>query len=148
MVIRKVRKSDYDFIDALLLQLHKLDVSCRPERFSPAEHYMSISSFESLLENKNVLSILAQQRNKIIGCCFASIMEGKEKTVYIDLLVVDAQHRRHGVGRALFREIQNNAQKLHAERIELMVWSHNPIAECAYRSYGMRPQRTIYEIEI
>lgn len=148
MRIRNIRKSDYDAIDALLLQLHNLDAACRPDRFAPVEHYMSAAAFEGLIDNQNVWAILAQQGSKIVGCCFASVLEGSEKTVYIDLLVVDRQYRRKGIGRTLFREIRKKARRIRADRVELIVWSHNPVAECAYRSYGMRPQRTVYEINV
>ena len=40
------------------------------------------------------------------------------------------------------------ARKAGAKRVDLMVWNHNPIAENAYKSYGMTPQRTVYEIKI
>ena len=151
MVIRKIRKSDYASVDALLMQLHGLDVSRRPDRFSPADHYMSASAFENLVKNENILTFLAQQGKNVVGCCFASVFEGNgktEKSVYIDLLVVDEPYQRRGIGRTLFREVQAKAKKLGANRVELIVWSHNPGAECAYRAYGMRPQRTIYEIDV
>lgn len=70
------------------------------------------------------------------------------KIAYIDLLVVDARHRRRGIGKGLFQEVQKRARKVGFDRVELMVWSHNKIAERAYESYGMTPQRSIYEIRL
>jgi len=100
----------------------------------------------------NVISILAQERGEIIGCCFVSMLErsgmAHMKSAYIDLLVVDEKHRRKGVGRAIFREVQRRAKKIGAKRIDLMVWSHNQLAESAYQSYGMVPQRCVYEISL
>ena len=152
MFIRNIRKSDYAAIDALLLQIHRVDVEGRPEMFSPIEQYMTRDSFDSLVANNNVISILAQERGSIIGCCFVSMLErsgmAHMKSAYIDLLVVDEKHRRKGIGRAIFREVQKRAKKAGAKRIDLMVWSHNPVAESAYQSYGMTPQRTVYEIKI
>ena len=152
MIIRNIRKSDYAAVDALLLQLHQVDVDGRPEMFSPIEQYMTKDSFDSLVTNKNVISILAQERSRIIGCCFVSMLErsgmAHMKSAYIDLLVVDEKHRRKGIGRTIFHEIQKRARKVGAKRIDLMVWSHNPVAESAYKSYGMTPQRTVYEIAI
>lgn len=152
MFIRNMRKSDYAAIDALLLQIHQVDVDGRPEMFSPIEQYMSKDSYDSLVANKNVISILAQERGEIIGCCFVSMLErsgmAHMKSAYIDLLVVDEKHRRKGVGRTIFQEVQKRAQRVGAKRIDLMVWSHNPVAESAYRAYGMTPQRTVYELKI
>ena len=120
--------------------------------FQPIDQYMSKDSFESLIENNNIISILAQENHEIIGCCFVSMMDrsgmARIKTAYIDLLVVDEMHRNKGVGKAIFNEIQRRARKAGAKRIDLMVWSHNDIAIRAYQSYGMTPQRTVYEISI
>ena len=152
MVIRNIRKSDYAAVDALLLQIHQVDVDGRPDMFWPIEQYMTKDSFGSLVTNKNVISILAQERGEIIGCCFVSMMERSGmvhmKSAYIDLLVVDERHRRKGVGKALFQEVQKRAKRVGAKRIDLMVWNHNSIAENAYKAYGMTPQRTVYEIKI
>lgn len=152
MFIRNIRKSDYSAIDDLLLQIHQVDVDGRPDMFQPIEQYMTRDSFESLVANKNVISILAQERGEIIGCCFVSMLErsgmAHMKSAYIDLLVVDEKHRRKGVGRAIFGEVQRRAKKVGAKRIDLMVWSHNQIAESAYQSYGMVPQRCVYEISL
>lgn len=152
MFIRNIRKSDYCAIDDLLLQIHQVDVDGRPDMFRPIEQYMTRDSFESLVANKNVISILAQERGEIIGCCFVSMLErsgmAHMKSAYIDLLVVDEKHRRKGVGRAIFGEVQRRAKKVGAKRIDLMVWSHNQIAESAYQSYGMVPQRCVYEVSL
>ena len=152
MFIRNIRKSDYAAIDALLLQIHQVDVDGRPDMFWPIEQYMTRESFDSLVTNKNVISILAQERGEIIGCCFVSMMERsgmvRMKSAYIDLIVVDEQHRNNGVGKAIFNEVKKRAKKAGAKRIDLMVWSHNDVAIRAYESYGMTPQRTVYEISI
>ena len=120
--------------------------------FWPIEQYMTRESFDSLVTNKNVISILAQERGEIIGCCFVSMMERsgmvRLKSAYIDLIVVDEQHRNNGVGKAIFNEVKKRAKKAGAKRIDLMVWNHNSIAENAYKAYGMTPQRTVYEIKI
>ena len=47
---------------------------------------------------------------------------------------------------ALFAEVEKCARKFGAQRVELMVWSHNAIAQKAYAAYGMTLQRSIYEI--
>lgn len=67
------------------------------------------------------------------------------KTAYIDLLVVDEPYRRSGIGQTLFQSVQKRARKMGAKRIDLMVWSHNQTAIDAYESYGMKPQRCVYE---
>lgn len=136
LMIRDIRKDDYIAIDRLLLQLHRLDVAGRPELFLYMEHYMSRESFESLVGNKDVLTILAENHGEILGCCFVSFFERSGmvsmKTAYIDMIVVDEKHRRNGIGNALFQAVQKRAKQMGARRIDLMVWNHNQIAIEAY----------------
>lgn len=152
MWVRTIRKSDYPAVDRLLLQLHEVDMAGRPDLFAPMAHYMPREAFEHLLDNENVLTFLAQERGKALGCCFVSLLERRDpepqKIAYIDLLVVDRDHRRKGIGKALFREVQKRGKALGVQRVELMVWSHNTAAIKAYTSYGMTPQRSLYEIPV
>ena len=152
MFIRNIRRTDYAAVDALLLQIHQVDVVGRPDMYTPTDRYMTKDSFDSLVTNKEVISILAQEKGEIIACCFVSMMErsgmARMKSAYIDLLVVDEKHRNKGIGKAVFNEVQKRAKKVGAERIDLMVWSHNKAEIRAYESYGMTPQRTVYEISI
>ena len=152
MFFRSVHKSDYPAVDALLMQLHRLDLAGRPDLFAPADHYFSREAFESLLENDCVLAFLAQERSEILGCCFVSLLErsgdAPVRTAYVDLLVVDEAHRRQGIGKAFFREIEKRAKRHGAQKVELMVWNYNQTAIRAYESYGLTPQRSIYETRI
>ena len=108
MMIRSIRKSDYWGVDRLLLQLHQMDVSNRPDMFAPITRYMTRDSFNSLVENPNVIALLAREKGTAVGCCFVSMLQRSGmtpmKSAYIDLLVVDEKHRHRGIGRALFQE--------------------------------------------
>lgn len=152
MYIRSIRKGDYTGVDRLLLQLHQMDVINRPDMFSPLPQYMPKETFHSLVENPNVIALLAKQKGQVIGCCFVSMLQrsgmADMKSAYIDLLVVDEAHRHRGVGRALFQEVRRRAGALGAKRIDLTVWSYNDIAIQAYRSYGMAPQRYVFEVNV
>lgn len=152
MIIRNIRRSDYEAIDRLLLQIHQVDVAGRPDLFAPIGQYMSRDSFESLIGNRETITILAEAGGEVLGCCFVSMLERsgmvKMKTAYIDLIVVDEKHRRKGIGNALFQAVQKRARRVGAKRVDLMVWSYNQIAVNAYESYGMVPQRCVYEKDL
>lgn len=46
---------------------------------------------------------------------------------------------------ALFAEVEKCARKFGAQRVELMVWSHNAIAQ---KAHGITLQRSIDEIAL
>lgn len=152
MRIRRIRSGDYDAVDRLLLQLHQLDVEGRPELFVQLNHFMTRESFLSLIHGRDNICLLAEERGRVLGCCFVSMLSRSGmvsmKIAYLDLIVVEEAFRRQGIGRALFREIRRRVVGAGAERLDLTVWSHNPEAIHAYRSYGMVPQHYIYEIPL
>ena len=150
-MIRKIRKSDYEAVDRLLLQLHKVHVDGRPELFHDLEHFMSKDSFENLIaDEETVFAILVEKWDKVVGCCFASVLNHSGmvsmKTVYIDQIVVDEKYRRKKIGLKMFKAVRKYAKKIGAKRVDLMVWSHNETAIRAYQSYGMMEQRCVYEL--
>lgn len=151
-MIRKIRKNDYEAVDRLLLQLHKVHVEGRPELFQELEHFMSRDSFENLIADEEMIAILMEKRHQVVGCCFASVLNHSGmtamKTVYIDQIVVDEEYRRKKIGASMFKAVRKQAKKIGAKRVDLMVWSHNETAIRAYRSYGMVEQRCVYELHI
>ena len=151
-MIRNIRKSDYQAVDRLLLQLHKVHVEGRPELFLPLEHFMSEESFNNLIEDEEMITILAEKNFKVVGCCFVSMLSHRGmvrmQIAYIDQLVVDEKYRKRGIGKKLFETAERRAKELGAKRIDLMVWEHNRIAIQAYESYGMTPQMHTYEKQI
>lgn len=151
-MIRNIRKSDYQAVDRLLLQLHKVHIGGRPELFLPLEHFMSEESFNNLIEDEEMITILAERNFKVVGCCFVSLLSHsgmvRMRTAYIDQLVVDEKYRKRGIGKKLFKFAEKRAKELGAKRIDLMVWGHNRIAIHAYETYGMTPQMYIYEKHI
>lgn len=147
--LRKAKRKDYSDVIRLLEQLHKVHMDGRPELFVLKESPLTKSFYESMISNDEMIAILAEFNHRIIGVCLVSMLNTSGmvymKTGYIDKIVVDEPYRRQGIGRLLFEEAENQAIKKGAQRIDLMVWNFNGQAIKAYESYGMTPQRTIYE---
>ena len=152
MLIRCIRKDDYNEVDRLMKQLHKIHVNGRPDVYIDLEHPYSKEDFEKLVDNEEVISIAAEEKGVVVGICFVS-MRNKSgmvtmRTAYMDDLVVDENFQRRGIARKLFAEAEKRAKALGAERLDLMVWSFNESAKNLYESLGMKPQRYIYEKEL
>ena len=114
-MVRKIRKSDYEAVDRLLLQLHRVHVDGRPELFHDLEHFMSRDSFENLIADEDMFAILVEKWDKVVGCCFTSVLNHSGmvamKTVYIDQIVVDEKNRRKKIGAKMFKAVRKYAKK-------------------------------------
>jgi len=148
MKIRDMRLSDYDAVDNLMQQLHKLHVEGRPDLFINLEHPYSKEEFVQIIDDKEKITILAEEDSEVAGVCVVG-MKNKSgmvemRTAYIDDLIVGKRFRNKGYAKTLFHEATVQAKKRGAERLDLMVWSFNESALKLYESLGMVPQRYIY----
>lgn len=149
MIIRAMNLKDYEEVDKLMQQLHQVHVNGRPDLFVPLEHPYSAEKFSELINDSEVISILAEENGEIAGLCFASMRNksgmAEMRTAYMDDLVVAEEWQHQGIARALFAQAEKNARELGAERLDLMVWSFNEKAKRLYEELGMVPQIYIYE---
>lgn len=152
MVIRDIKISDYNEIDKLVQQVHNLHVDNRPDLYEKLEHPLSKNEFEELVQNKDIISVVAEEKGVIIGLCIVSIRNKSgmidKKIAYMDDLCVDEKFRGKGIGKKLFSFATEIAKKKGAERLDLMVWSFNEKAINFYEELGMKPQRYIFEKEL
>jgi len=140
---------DYENVDLLMQQLHKLHVKERPDLYVEMEHPYSKEKFETLINDDNVISILSEQDGIVTGICFAEIrhrsMMVNMTTAFVNDLIVKDSYRRQGIANALFLAAEEQAKKKGAQRIDLIVWSFNKDAIAFYEKIGMSPQRFVYE---
>lgn len=152
MRIRDIRLDDYNNIDKLMQQVHDLHVENRPDLYKDLEHPISKSEFEKLIENNDVISVLAEDKESVLGLCIVSIKNKSgmldKKIAYMDDLCVDERFRGRGIGKLLFSYVTNIAKEKGAERLDLMVWSFNNNALNFYNEIGMKAQRYILEKEL
>lgn len=149
MNIRDMLLEDYEKVDALMQELHNLHVQGRPDLYIAMEHPYSRKEYQEKIESEDVISILAEEENEILGICFAVMrrrsMMVNMTTAYMDDLCVKREARRRGIATKLFREAEKRAAASGAERLDLMVWEFNKAAVEFYKSLGMTEQRYILE---
>ncbi len=152
MRIRDMKISDYNYVDKLMQQVHSLHVENRPDLYVKIEHPYSIDEFKKIVENNDIISVLAEDDGEILGVAIVTIRNKsgmvKKKIAYMDDLCVDERFRGQGVGKELFSFVSNMAKKKGAERLDLMVWSFNEKALIFYEELGMKTQRYIFEKEL
>jgi len=149
MQIRNMVLDDYKEVDRLMAQVHKLHVNGRPDLYIDVEHIYSFEQFKEMVENEDMITILAEEGESVVGICMVSMRAKtgmvKRRTAYMEDLCVDELCRGKGIGKELFLFAKKMAEKMGAERLDLMVWDFNEDARKFYESMGMKPQRYIYE---
>lgn len=149
MTIRDMKLEDYDAVDTLMQQLHKIHVNGRPDLYVEMEHPYSKEELTEKIYNKEVIALAAEEENRIVGLCIVVIRHRSGmvnmKTAYVDDLVVDQSYQHRGIAKSLFQKAEERAKALGAERMDLTVWSFNENALKFYQSIGMVPQRYILE---
>ena len=149
MTIRDMKLEDYDAVDTLMQQLHKIHVNGRPDLYVEMEHPYSKEELTEKIYNKEVITLAAEEENRIVGLCIVVIRHRSGmvnmKTAYVDDLVVDQSYQHRGIAKSLFQKAEERAKALGAERMDLTVWSFNENALKFYQSIGMVPQRYILE---
>ena len=152
MRIRDMKISDYNYVDKLMQQVHSLHFENRPDLYVKIEHPYSIDEFKKIVENNDIISVLAEDDGEILGVAIVTIRNKsgmvKKKIAYMDDLCVDERFIGQGVGKELFSFVSNMAKKKGAERLDLMVWSFNEKALIFYEELGMKTQRYIFEKEL
>ena len=149
MQIRNMILNDYQEVDQLMAQVHGLHVKGRPDLYIDVEHIYSFEQFKEMVENEDMITILAEENDKVVGICMVSMRMKtcmvKRRTAYMEDLCIDESCRGKGIGKRLFLYAKDEAVKMGAERLDLMVWDFNENARKFYESMGMKPQRYIYE---
>lgn len=149
MNIRLMTEKDYGQTDRLMQQVHELHLVNRPDLYAPLEHPYSKSEFVEMIENENIVAILAEDDYEVLGICIVTMRTKtcmvEKCTAYMEDLCVEKNHRGKGIGKALFYKAEEISRQKGAKRLDLMVWAFNEDAMRFYESLGMRPQRYIYE---
>lgn len=152
MNIRNMTVRDYQEVDKLMQQLHKLHVKGRPDLYIDLEHPYSLEEFRQKVESAEHISLLAEENGRILGICFIAMKERSmmvnQRTAYMDDLFVCAKSRKQGIATKLFKAAEKKAVELGAKRLDLMVWDFNQSAIDFYKSLGMTEQRYIFEKEL
>ena len=152
MQIRNMTLNDYNEVDRLMAQVHLLHVNGRPDLYIDVDHIYSYEQFKEMVENEDMITILAEEDGKVLGICMITMRAKtcmvKRRTAYMEDLCVDESCRGRGIGKALFLYAKEVSVKMGAERLDLMVWDFNEDARKFYEKMGMKPQRYIYESKL
>ena len=141
-MIRELTISDFEKVEPMMAALHKIHVENRSDFYSENAHPITKKEF------KNKIALTFAENGEIAGIALATIKNRTVRSIYIDAIFVLEPFRRRGIATRLFRQIQDTASEIGAERMDLMVWAFNAPALAFYKSLGMKEQRIVLEKQV
>lgn len=140
--------SDYDQICALIDQLDSLHRDNLPHILQTCEGPVRPREFlASAIDGEDQEILVTEADCGLIGLAHVRLIDKAQEGPWfvprtfasIDLLVVDRDHRRQGIARALMDTVHSWAKERGAQTAELNVWAFNKNAQALYKSLGYEP---------
>ena len=151
--VRRAQKKDIDRIMKLLVQVDMVHHLGRPDVFKgPATKYTEEELRQLLNDDEKPVFVCVDDEDTAIGHAFCIHKQELNdnvltdiKTLYIDDICVDENHRRKGVGEALYKYVVEYAKENNYYNITLNVWNCNPGAMKFYEAMGLKPLKVCME---
>ena len=148
MQIRRAAERDIPRLHQLLQQVNLVHHIGRPDLFNIGTKYTNEELKAILRDAGRPIFVAADEEDRVMGYAFCIFEEHRGdnirtdiRTLYIDDLCVDEQLRSGGVGRALYRAVEDFARAQGCYNVTLNVWSCNEKAMGFYEACGLRPQK-------
>lgn len=150
-----VRKAQYGDIPAILRLLEQVNLVHhlgRPDIFRRGTKYNDAELKEIICNPSRLLLVAEDGEGNVCGHAFCEFQQhlGSRlltdiKTLYVDDICVDENHRRQNFGTELYEAVRGAAVDTGCHNITLNVWEMNPAAMAFYRSLGLEPLKTTLE---
>ena len=155
ILIRDFTFDDFELINMLMNQVHKLHLDNRPDIYAESDYPLSETDYKSIVQDQNSIAILAECNGDILGFCIVTIKQPSKNPVlvprriaYMEDLCVREDYQKKGLGKQLYSEVLNRIKNFDVASLELMVWSFNEGAIEFYKNMGMTPRSYIMEIKL
>ena len=154
MKIRFANIMDIEKILYLEEQLFQIHVKARPDWISKKSN--NYESIKNIIEgNSGKIFVAEDNKYGIIGHCIIFINDKRNNKIYhdminveIDVLCVDENFRRKGIGKKLVEEVKIYAKSIDANFIEVFVWDFNQNAKIFYENLGMKTRISKMELKV
>ena len=151
--VRRATPEDIPAILNLLVQVDMVHHNGRPDIFKgPTTKYNADQLKEIISNDKAPVFVCVDENGTVMGHAFCIHKQELDdnvltdiKTLYIDDICVDENHRRKGVGEALYEHVVNYAKENGFYNITLNVWNCNPGAMSFYEAMGLKPMKVCME---
>ncbi len=154
--VRRAQTKDIPRIMELLRQVHGVHYAIRPDIFKPTTTKYSVRELSEIMaDSSRPIFIAADEADTALGYAFCIVKETKDnlllvdkRTLYIDDLCVEGNHRGEHIGKHLYEYVLEYAKEINADNITLNVWEGNDSARAFYDAMGFAVQKTTLEIKL
>ena len=152
--IRPARSGDRQALLPLFQELNRHHASIQPDYFRRAEGLPP--ALQQLEAGRQDLALLVAERQEaLLGFVVVRVHDTpddpllvKRRRAHVEDMMVTADARRQGVGRALVQGAARWSRQRGASRVLLTVWNDNGGAEAFYLDLGFRPLNRVLEMEL
>lgn len=149
MLIRRVKISDLDGLNKLLMQVLMVHHNGRPDLFKPnAKKYTDEELLDIIADESLPIFVAVDENDEMLGYAFCRFIQHIDnniltdiKTLYIDDLCVDEDERGKHIGKELYEYVISFAKASGCYNVTLNVWSCNENAMKFYEKCGLKPQK-------
>ncbi len=147
ITIRKASEDDYSAVNSLYFETYNLYHNNIPASYKKTpKPTLPRGTFISIIDDKNVLMIVAEIKDKVVGMLYATIEEYKGdewsmpyNRVSIDELSVLPNYQGKGIGSLLMQEVENWAKRKKVSDLTVLVYEFNDKAIKFYQNNGYDP---------
>ena len=154
--IRNAHNGDLDQLADYIVWGQGLHIKAYPDLFAPVDRKAARTFLLECLDSKTSYIRVAKTQSTVVGFSFIEIYEQggtllklPRRFAYLELIAVDSQHQRRGIGSALLADVREIARSLGIHRIELDVmainegarrfYSNQGFSELGYKMYSKEP---------
>lgn len=155
--IRQAVTSDFESINELVSEVHKLHVKNRPDVYVDVDTPMIKEQFDDLIASNDTKVFVVEDVNnkELVAYSIVSIIASKNiqilipaKIAFIDDFCVKSSCHKQGIGRLLFKHVVNYAKTEGASSLQLVVWEFNCAAIKFYEALGMTTRNRRMELNL
>ena len=150
--ISRASSADIPRLTDLLLQVHLVHSSKRPDIFRPGSKKYTECELREIIDDGTRPILVAKDGGVVVGYAFTVLEEVKDdksltdrRTLYLDDLCVDEKRRGEHIGEALYRAVRELARELECYQVTLNVWTLNDGAMRFYEKQGLKPLKVVME---
>jgi GNAT superfamily N-acetyltransferase len=139
--IRSATAADLPVLVGLLGQLFEIEADFRPD---PVRQRLGLAALLADHEHRAVL--VAERDGDVVGMVTAQLVVSTAEgalSALVEDMIVDANHRGHGIGAALLRDVEGWARARGAARLQLLADRENAPALAFYERMGWRGTRMV-----